>query len=527
MWKRLKALSDKKPAHVLLEIIREDGSVSTEIKDVLSKWHHDFEDCFRGLKDDPDLVVDDHFLETVTQLKNDFDNISPLEQESGSPFDSTMLNCDLSYQEVSDAIDKAKLGKSFLLIPNEALKNPAAKLLFHKLFNICFKLGMSPTDWRQSDLKPIFKGGDKDPRSPLNHRPICIMSCVAKVYSGVLNARLQKHLNSNNLLSDTQNGFRSGRSCIDHIFSLITILRNRKLQNLQTFLCFVDFRRAFDSVNHVLLFHKISDQFGIVGKMYFSLLSLYKNPITRVILTSPDSTHKTDYFSCPQGVKQGDILSPTLFSMFVQDLTTELEESGLGVTLTIPSTSQSPGSTPDITVNHLIYADDLVCISPNEIQLQSLLDIVKSWCCKFRIEANLLKTEILHVRKAQKPRSKVKFMLGAKVINYCQQYKYLGVNIDQFLNFENMSNSLQAPSNRALSAIMCKMIKNKGFPHDIYEMLYNACVTSIKDYAHEVIGFHEYSGSTSLHNRALRLYLGVGNSANLCGIRSELAWPSQ
>ena len=55
-------------------------------------------------------------------------------------------------------------------------------------------------------------------------------------------------------------------------------------------------------------------------------------------------------------------------------------------------------------------------------------------------------------------------------------------------------------------------------------MLYNASVTSIKDYGHEVIGFHEYSGSTNLHNRALRLYLGVGNSANLCGIRSELAW---
>ena len=54
-------------------------------------------------------------------------------------------------------------------------------------------------------------------------------------------------------------------------------------------------------------------------------------------------------------------------------------------------------------------------------------------------------------------------------------------------------------------------------------MLYNACVTTIKDYAHEVIGFHEFSGSTKLHNNALRSYLGVGNSANLCGIRSEMA----
>merc|ERR1712155_111281 len=116
-----------------------------------------------------------------------------------------------------------------------------SKFWQHKFFNKCFELGLSPSDWQQSELKPLFKGGDKAPRSPLDHRPICIMSCVAKIYSCVLNNRLQSHLDRNNLLSDSQNGFRSGRSCIDHIFSLVTILRNKKITNQQTFLCFVDF----------------------------------------------------------------------------------------------------------------------------------------------------------------------------------------------------------------------------------------------------------------------------------------------
>ena len=158
------------------------------------------------------------------------------------------------------------------------------------------KTGFSPQEWLKSDLKPLFKGGDKDPRNPLDHRPICIMSCIAKIYSCILNVRLQSHLDSNNLLSDSQNGFRAGRSCIDHIFSLVTILRNRKLQGKETFLCFVDFRRAFDSVNHDLLFNVLSTQFGIVGKMYKSLLSLYTNPVTRVILTSEKSSMQIDYF---------------------------------------------------------------------------------------------------------------------------------------------------------------------------------------------------------------------------------------
>ena len=342
MWKRLKALSGQKSSHVLLEILREDGSVSNEKREVLQKWYNDFSQCFKGIKDDPDMVFDDQYLDQITKLKTDFDKLSPESQVSGAALDSSQLNCEISYDEVSSAIDKSKLGKAFLLIPNEALKNHQAKLLLHKLFNVCFKTGLSPSDWLKSDIKPLFKGGTKDPRNPLDHRPVCIMSCVAKIYSHVINARLQRHLNTNNLLSDTQNGFRAGRSCIDHIFSLVTILRNRKLKSEQTFLCFVDFRRAFDSVNHVLLFHVLSSQFNIVGPIYFSLLSLYRDPQTRVILTSPNSSDKTDYFKCPLGVKQGDSLSPTMFAIFVHSLTVELEKSGLGVKLEMPPTPPPP-----------------------------------------------------------------------------------------------------------------------------------------------------------------------------------------
>ena len=199
MWKRLKALSDRKSSSVLLEIIRQDGSISTDKREVLEKWCSDFSECFKGMKDDPDLVFDEDFLESIENLKCVFDKLSSGEQEAKSSFDSTMLNRDISYDEVSAAIDKAKLGKAFLFVPNEALKNNQAKVLLHKLFNICFKTGLSPQEWLKSDLKPLFKGGDKNPRNPLDHRPICIMSCIAKIYSCVLNVRLQSHLNSNDL----------------------------------------------------------------------------------------------------------------------------------------------------------------------------------------------------------------------------------------------------------------------------------------------------------------------------------------
>ena len=132
------------------------------MKVVLLKWYNDFSECFKGIKDDPDLVFDDEFLAEISKLKVDFEKLSNEEQVSCSPFDSSLLNADITLEEVSNAIEKSKCGKAFLFIPNEAMKNSQAKLLLHKLFNLCFQTGMSPSDWLKSDTKPLFKGGDKE-----------------------------------------------------------------------------------------------------------------------------------------------------------------------------------------------------------------------------------------------------------------------------------------------------------------------------------------------------------------------------
>ena len=138
--------------------------------------------------------------------------------------DTTVLNDNITLEEVSKCIDKAKARKSFLEIPNEALKNVQSKILLHKFFTICFQNGLCPTEWYDTHIKPIRKK-DKDPRDPLNNRCISIICCVAKIYSSILNQRLCKYLEHNNLLVEEQNGFRATRSCIDHVFSLCIILR--------------------------------------------------------------------------------------------------------------------------------------------------------------------------------------------------------------------------------------------------------------------------------------------------------------
>ena len=176
------------------------------------------------------------------------------------------LNPPISIKEVSVVVSKAKLKKAFLEIPNEILKNNNAKELLHSFFlKFCFENSVSPSAWDYSDIKPIPKK-DKDQRDPLQNRCITLMCCVSKIYSSIINARLQRFLEVNELLVDEQNGFRASRSCIDHIFVLCTILRNRQAQKLSAFLTFVDFKKAFDSVDRNLLLFKLS-QMGINGKL--------------------------------------------------------------------------------------------------------------------------------------------------------------------------------------------------------------------------------------------------------------------
>jgi hypothetical protein len=182
-----------------------------------------------------------HFTRKLSTKKEESENLSYEEQSEQCEYNSNDMNVEISYDEVAEAIDSINLRKSYLDIPNEVMKNRNAKLLLHKFFNLCFISGLNPSDWDFSDIIPIPKK-DKDARDPLQNRCITIVCCVAKIYSGILNKRLQKYLEANNILAEEQNGFRAGRSCIDHIFIMCTVLRNRNLLGKDTFLCFIDYK---------------------------------------------------------------------------------------------------------------------------------------------------------------------------------------------------------------------------------------------------------------------------------------------
>ncbi|XP_060570289.1 uncharacterized protein LOC132728635 [Ruditapes philippinarum] len=155
---------------------------------------------------------------------------------------------------------------------------------------------------------------------------ISLLSVVSKLYSAVLNNRLKKHLEDQELLVDEQNGFRSKRSCEDHVYTSCTIIRNRLLSNLDTFGTFIDIKKAFDFVNRDVLLYKLLSN-SINGKFYNSI---------KAILTDTSSCVKlkgmlTDWFPTLSGVKQGDSGSPTIFAYFINDLAEGLKTLNKGV----------------------------------------------------------------------------------------------------------------------------------------------------------------------------------------------------
>ena len=115
-----------------------------------------------------------------------------------------------------------------------------------RIFNICYNFGKVPAMWSKGIITPIPKSSTSDPRDPMSYRDLTLAPVAYKLYCGVLNARLTVELYDMEVINDEQNGFRKGRSTIDHLSTLTTIIETRKGRKLSTFCAFIYFKKAYD-----------------------------------------------------------------------------------------------------------------------------------------------------------------------------------------------------------------------------------------------------------------------------------------
>ena len=247
------------------------------------------------------------------------------EIEEQNQFDENMdnlindsLNWKITLEEVDAMIGKLKTGKAsgIDLITAELLKglNESFLIVFTKLFNKIFDHGEFPEEWAVGIIVLLFKSGDKSNLD--NYRGITLLSIFGKLFLGILLERLKTVLDNFKILENNQIAYRKGYQTSDHLLTFTSIIQNALNQNNSNlYVCFVDFKKAFDSVDHSLLMKK-SIAKGNTGKFYKTVSTLY----AKVKSGARAKDGLSNFFSCSLGVRQGCVLSPMLFALFLNDL---------------------------------------------------------------------------------------------------------------------------------------------------------------------------------------------------------------
>ena len=220
----------------------------------------------------------------------------------------------------------------------------------------------------------------------------------------------------------------------------------------------------------------------------------------------------TSWFRQIIGVRQGDILSPTLFSLFINDLVDCVKDVDGGTYV------------GDTEVRILLYADDIVIIAEDEEKLQGMLDKVDSWCRTWRLSINNTKTEVIHFRKEHDPQTDFDFKFGDAEIEKVASYKYLGLDLTYSMNFTHTVEVLAKAASRSLGQLAHKYYTNDGLSFDTYTALYNAYVIPIMNYGAGVWGGPKYPKCDTVQHRAMRTFLGVNKPAPICFMYGDMDW---
>lgn len=202
------------------------------------------------------------------------------------------------------------LGSSLLLDICEDIVEPLCII-----FERSLRLHQVPADWREANVTPIFKKGDKS--DPGNYRPISLTSQVCKILESIIRESIVDHLNAQSLLLQSQHGFTKGKSCLTNLLSFLEDVTSAIDEGKPVDVIYLDFSKAFDKVPHLRLIHKIKCH-GITDNIAAWIAEWLKDRKQRVVLNGA----RSDLEDVLSGVPQGSVLGPTLFLLFVNDIDT-------------------------------------------------------------------------------------------------------------------------------------------------------------------------------------------------------------
>ncbi|EYB86257.1 hypothetical protein Y032_0282g1273 [Ancylostoma ceylanicum] len=372
-----------------------------------------------------------------------------------------------------------------------ALVNTLARL-FTRYLSEC----KVPSQWKTSRTVLLYKKGD--PQDIGNYRPICLLSVVYKLFTRVILNRIERTLDEGQPCE--QAGFRKGFSTIDHIHTVTRLIEVSREYKMPLCLTFIDLKKAFDTVETEAVLEALGNQ-GVPTQYIRIFRELYSNFTTRISPFYDDIT-----IDVRRGVRQGDTVSPKLFTATLEDVMRRLEWDNMGVRV------------DGRLLHHLRFADDIVLITPSISQAERMLADFDDACGKIGLQLNLTKT--MFMRNGWVPDAP--FSLNGTTISECSSYVYLGREV-------NMMNDLAPELGRrkraawgAYKSIEDVVKKTKNIR--LRAHLFNTTVLPALTYASETWALRKQDeNAVSVIERSIeRVMLGMTRLTQVrAGIRSS------
>jgi len=273
-------------------------------------------------------------------------------------------------------------------------------------FNSMISHGYLPPVMSDVLLIPVPKNKFGDVNSSSNYRPVAIATAVSKIVEKLLLSRFCDLIES----SDFQFGFKKYHSTDLCIFALKEVVNYYRTLNTPTFICFIDIKSAFDRVSYSKLFRGLLRR-GVNSLLVRFLMNWYVNQ--RLFIRWGNTTSVEFFMS--NSIRQGSILSPYLFNVYVDDLNLLLSNAGVGCRIA------------GRTMNNFSYADDLALLAPTASSLNVLLSLCDEFADKNYIKFNTTKSVCMCVLPQQSAIGKLpNIYLSGNVLAYVSSFKYLG-----------------------------------------------------------------------------------------------------
>lgn len=324
-------------------------------------------------------------------------------------------------------------------IQNIVLKNLPHKafMLLTNIFNASLKLSHFPTPWKSAEVLAFPKPG-KDKIFPQNYRPISLLPTLSKIFERVILNRIHEFEKNNNNLNQEQFGFRKGRSTVQQLARITNVISNGLNQNKSTAMLLLDIEKAFDTVWHEGLVHKLST-YKLPNYVLKIIMSYLEDRTFQIKIGNTYS--KTQNVAA--GVPQGSILGPILFLYYINDI------------------PKSPNT------NIALFADDTAIMAQSWKKDQAIKYIqrhiveLEVFYHKWKVKINVLKTELLVFSQKEKKNNTHIVYMNEIPVNSKEDAKYLGVDLDKKLTFNKHIKKVKSKAH-AIISLLYNLINQKS-----------------------------------------------------------------